>query len=530
MPSALANAVMAKLYDVLTNGDATVPKSDENFFTWCTPGIPVDVSDFEFLTQGLTGVVKRQAAQDLAAAAGGGAPAGAGGDSPPPAPPPLTPAQLDQLRAADTARVYMQAENLARIVDFIPDLSKLNNEQFAKFNVQNNNGTLSDVYDQTLRMSQVMEHDLPQDVKQKIDKARAAMVSTTKKTNWDGTVTEVTGPSQLVHDYNDKMATYMSAALEYNTHRIDALTANDPHAVQDWAINANIYRLKVKAAMDDWIANGYKNDYEQIAAFIDQVQARDMSLLKAQYKDDLEKARLTGLASGSDFFFTSLVPGSFATSTGWTRFGFSSGDYSSRSSSSFSYDQWSASAGGGFLGIFGGQGSASSTDSRSEYHGSFNSDYFKLSFEICQVPIVRPWFKTAFLVSKTWRFDQSNPDVKGQLLSNGSAPPKGLLPAYPTSAVFVRKLSMAFGQSQGFSNFISQYRSSSGGGGGFVSFGPFFLGGSASHTSRQGYTNRDWGYSWDGQTMNVDGMQIVGFKCHVLPKSPSPDPSINAWI
>jgi len=52
-PSEIANAIMGKLYDVLTNGDATVPKSADNFFSWCTPGIPMEAADFQFLTQGL---------------------------------------------------------------------------------------------------------------------------------------------------------------------------------------------------------------------------------------------------------------------------------------------------------------------------------------------------------------------------------------------------------------------------------------------------------------------------------------------
>ena len=99
-PSDIANAIMGKLYDVLTNGDDTVPKSADNFFSWCTPGIPVEPSDFQFLTQGFTGVVKKPAADTLLAAAGGAGASGAGG-TPAPA---LTPAQLDQLRASDTAR------------------------------------------------------------------------------------------------------------------------------------------------------------------------------------------------------------------------------------------------------------------------------------------------------------------------------------------------------------------------------------------------------------------------------------------
>jgi hypothetical protein len=31
-PDVLANAIMGKLYNVLTNGDATVPPSTDNFF------------------------------------------------------------------------------------------------------------------------------------------------------------------------------------------------------------------------------------------------------------------------------------------------------------------------------------------------------------------------------------------------------------------------------------------------------------------------------------------------------------------
>lgn len=64
-PSVLANAILGKLLDVLTNGDDTVPKSTDNFFSWCTPGIPVDAEDFRFLSQGLSGVVTPQAAQNL---------------------------------------------------------------------------------------------------------------------------------------------------------------------------------------------------------------------------------------------------------------------------------------------------------------------------------------------------------------------------------------------------------------------------------------------------------------------------------
>lgn len=523
-PSVLANAIMGKLYNVLTNGDATVPASEDNFFSWNTPGTPVEPADLEFLTQGLTGIVKRPAAAALASPTGDGTTA---------APTPLTPEQLNQLMAQDTMRMYMQAESLSRLLDFVPDVAKLNNEQFTRMSVLNDDGSLSDVYDFTLRMSQVMKADLPDDTVKKIEKFRGLLQTTVKKKNLvtDEEV-ETTEPSPLQQAYFTKMAAYDDAALEYNARRIDAMTASDSRAVHDFAINANIYRNKVKAAMADWVANGYKEDFEAIAAFIEQVSRRDMSLLKQQLVDDLEKARLTSPISGSDFFFTSLIPGNFANSNGWTRFGFSAGDYEVHKSSQMSSSSWSASAGGGFLGIFGGSGSASGSQSHQEYHGTFDSSYTSMSFEIAQIPIARAWFRPAFLNSKAWRFDQNNVTTKNDKLSDGGSPPKGMMPAYPVTAIFVRKLALSFGESSSFSSFVADQRSSSAGGGGCLSIGPFFLGGSASHRSTSGSSQRDYGYRYENNTMYVDGMQLIGYKCHILPKSPDPDPAIPAanWI
>jgi len=79
MPHEIANAIMGKLYDVLTSGDETVPKSTDNFFSWCTPGIPMDPSDFQFLQQGFTGVVKRAAVDTMREAVGTGGTPAAGG-------------------------------------------------------------------------------------------------------------------------------------------------------------------------------------------------------------------------------------------------------------------------------------------------------------------------------------------------------------------------------------------------------------------------------------------------------------------
>ena len=527
-PSQLVSSVVAKLYDILANGDDTVPKSEDNFFTWCSPGIPVEVEDFEFLSQGLTGVVKKKWINEIVTA-GGSTPAPTEGSTGSQVE--LTPAFLDQLRGEDTARLYMQAENFARLVDFVPDVARADNEQFARLNIMNNEGSLSDIYRYILRMSQVMYSELPEETKQKIEKFHNLLnVTKTKKNLADESEMQVAEPSPLQQAYFEKMAAYETAALEYNSRRVDALTAADPRAVHYWALNANILRNKVRAAMNDWVANGYKNEYEQISSFIDQVTQRDMTLLKQEYRDDLEKARLTGFASGSDFFYTSLIPGNFARSSGWTEFTFSSGDIASYTSSNYSTRRWKTRAGGGFLGVFGGRGGASSSSSRTAYENSFNLDDFFLKFWICQVPIVRPWFKQGFLLSKTWRFDQNNTEAKDEIVSAGGNIPKGLMPAYPTTTIFIRDLKLRLGHSEGFRNFMAEHTSSSGGGGGYVHIGPFFAGGSYSQASTSGSTERNFGYSWDNQTMKVSGMQVIGFKCHINPKSPDPLSTTTTWV
>lgn len=520
-PSVLANSVMAKFYDILTNGDDTVPKSEDNFFSWSAPGVPVEEADFDFLSQGLTGVVKKPALDEMRTTDSEGNTTSQ---------PELTPDLLESLRAQDTARLYMQAEAFARLVDFVPDIAKGTNDQFKQLSVMNNEGSLSDRYEYILRMSQVMQSELPEATKKKIEKFRSLLSVTRTKINLiDDSETQVTEPSPLVQIYNEKLKAYEDAALQYNSHRIDALAASNAKAIHYWAINANILRNRVKGALNDWVSNGYKNDYEQIAAFIDQVMQRDMSLLKEQYRDDLAKAKLTGLASGSDFYYTSLVPGNFMRSSGWTEYSFSASDYNQHRDSSYRYNRSSTSGGGGFL-WFGGGGSASSSNSQQTSNIRFDSDYFGLKFKIAQVPIVRPWMKTAFLMSKTWRFDQTNPEAKGDIVSDGGNPAKGLIPAYPTSIIFIKDLELQMTKSSGFDQFHAQYQSSSASGGGYVSFGPFHLGGSHSRKSSSGERTSNYHYDSNTQTMKVPGAQIIGFKCHVLPKSPDPLSTITNWI
>ncbi|MBL8324217.1 MAG: hypothetical protein JNJ89_04585 [Rubrivivax sp.] len=505
VPQDLMNTMLGKIYDVIVNGDGTVvPKSEDNFFAWCTPGVPYEAKDFEFLTQGLTGIYKPRMIIN------------AEGKE---VTEPLTDEQREAEIAKDTSAMYMQAEQFARLVDLIPDASGID-DTHVRMNVKNNEGTLSDVYEEVLAFSQVANTELSAADKARIEKFRQLLQVEREKENLaTGEMVKVLEPSPLVKAYNDKMQAWMDAALEYNSARIDALTASTPRAVHNWALNANVLRSKVRFALNDWVANGYKLEFEGIAARIDQMSSRDLSLLKAQYKDALAKARLTGLTSGSDFFFTALAPSNFAQSRGWTRLSFTNKDYDYYSKKATS--SWGASGMANF-GLFhiggGAKGSRSQLDTKCDFSS------FELAFEICQVPIVRPWFKSNFLTSKTWRFAQGNEGFKTKFLSDGRQPPHrdSMMPAYPTSMIFVRNLRLSF---TNVSSVAQELESKIGGGGGF-GWGPFHIGGGY----QRGNQERTSRWHKDSQGITIEGLQCIGYKCHLLPKAPNPDPAITSWV
>jgi hypothetical protein len=96
--------------------------------------------------------------------------------------------------------------------------------------------------------------------------------------------------------------------------------------------------------------------------------------------------------------------------------------------------------------------------------------------------------------------------------------------------IFIRNLNLNFGKNAGFSSYLEKQHASSQGGGASFGFGPFSFGASASHFSKNRDKQSDSGFSHTDEGMKVPGMQIIGFKCHVLPKSPDPAPGIKEWV
>jgi hypothetical protein len=96
------------------------------------------------------------------------------------------------------------------------------------------------------------------------------------------------------------------------------------------------------------------------------------------------------------------------------------------------------------------------------------------------------------------------------------------MPAITTDCIFVKDLTLDFGESN--SAYESQSKKVSGSGG--VSYGPFHLGGRHSNQRDE----RSYEANWSKQGLKIDGMQLIGFLCYMLDKSPDPNPKVTDWI
>lgn len=500
----LLNGFLGKLYDELTMGDDQVMRSANDFFSWITPGIPYSADNFDFQERGFVpthlGVSGTEDQNE---------------DGEP------QDVDLEKLKrelGAEKLRMYIQAEDLAYLMDFIPDASGISDgDKRMNLNkkIWNPSDRLSDVYNFVLNQSEVVQTEVDETLQAKIDRVRRVLQTTKTVTDFDENFEEVkreiTVDSVVAVQYKEKKQVYDAAFQEYRNAQIRAMNGG-PEDVDFFALNERILRSKVRMAENDWHANGYKNLYERATSFLDQAASGDLNLLMQGYREDMDFSQISNPASpGSKFYFTKLVPSNFASSMqGWTQFSFSKKDYESHRDRRRT--TWGA--GGGFIGgLFNIGGSAEGEVTRISNDVKWES--LKIKFSIAQVPIMRSWFHSNLLSSRFWRFG-ANADIIGQgdLLSDGGMPPAGQMPAYPTTAIFIKDLEITFDTYSG--NYDALHSHISGRSG--LSWGPIHLGGSYSRSK----TTSDFESSRLHNGIKIDGMQLIGFRCHLLPKSPNP--------
>lgn len=479
----LMKALIAKLYATITGDDPAISIPRNKFVTWYLPGITFMPEDLRYCSTGLTGA-----------------------------------------RAEDIQQAYHQAFVLSTLFDHVPDTSNgFVTPEMQQGIFAGTGDRISSVYNDVLKYSRVLDRPLSATEEEKLKKFRDLLsVEVEEEDLITGEMRTTTRPGKLTIAYTNGLDNYQQVADELLDMKIDALaaTGDDPESrrrVYAWNEKSKYVKKRLAAAEMAWVTQGYKNEYEKIAAYIAQVTEKSLVLYKEDLKRKFENARLTSILDGdSDFFYTTLLPGNFAQSPGWTKFEFTESDYRTHANSQTT--KWGG--GGAFsFGIFSIGGSAGGT--RTTTSDDQTARNFSASFEFTQVPIARPWFEPGFFSMRSWTLDDHwNLTYDNQPVSDGTGQGNtGRLVAYPTSALFIRNLKI---RSSAWENHASTLASATQGGGG-VAIGPFMLGGRASTTAQ----SRDTHYHFNGDELSVDGMQLIGTIDAIIPRSPNLNPAIQ---
>lgn len=462
--------LIGALNSVFTGSEGKVSGDKDFRIVWCQPGIPFSAADFAFAE-----------------------------------------ANPNQILTAEQVRAFAKQQfNFAMAVDFIPDVTGVFDHDSQQALYRPTGIRLSTVFEQIMKASRVLNGELSDLEKAKLEKFRKFLYTTEKNIVTDA---EVPKDGPVLQAYKDRYGKYLAAVREYRTKQALANSATGPAGVA--AVNEFIYlgpilESQVNAAFDDWVASGYYNEVRDIFAYIEQTTARSPRLIKDAILDRIRMATLKDVGTNSDYMAATVIPGNFASSNSWTTFQYNSSAWNS--TTEWASSSWSG--GGGInLGFWSAGGSAGGSNFRNNEDLEIRD--FRLSFSATQALITRPWFDPEFLATnRGWTLRQGAEWPYDDLVSDGGDPPNGRLPAYATVALFIKDLVI---ESEDFARHFSEHRESIsvGASGGW---GPFSFSGSYNRTS--GGTSIS--YQRDGARITVEGMQLVGFLCRLLPLTPNP--------
>jgi hypothetical protein len=309
----------------------------------------------------------------------------------------------------------------------------------------------------------------------------------------------ITDDGPMLKAYNEKLAAYLAAVLRCNGGRVAARGG----ARLDWAGNADRYRTQVESGMADWISVGYRNEVDQIDAYIDQATGRDLVHWRRALVDMLDGAVLQAGGQCRRFHHTVPVPSGFAGGDGWTRHTFT--HHAIDSGAHQEPRSWRAGGPLNFeLAAFGDGTAAPVSDG-----GTVES--FELHLELRPVLISRPWFYPPLLRNRGWTCDQQ--------LSDGGDPPAGSLIGYPSTILFARDIRI---ESADFAAAYARFARSVGDSAG-IGWGPFWLGG----RHRRGGRELQLAASVDARGVSIPELQIFGFVNQQLGKTPNPLPGLD---
>ncbi len=471
--SQMGDDFFALLSAIVNGGDDKVAADPNNFVSWCMPGLPFEAADFAFCAKGF----------------GGGA------------------------TAEEEKSLMQQAYAFATLIDFVPDPTAVYTDEHQDRVWRSSQARMSHMYGEIVRQSKVADVTLTEETLKELDRLRG-LLRTSRKNLIDGTETLVDSP--VVEAYDQYMQAYVTQRTAYNNKRIAAAAAQGPEgkaAFNDFTLNGELYQMQATNALRKWESAGYKNDVEGIYAKINDITGRSAKIWKQNLLDAYEDAKVKALGPGQEFFYTTLLPGNFATSQGWQQYTQTHEHKTEKARAE--QTSWKAEVGLKWK-FMGKAKAAGSSETASE---DVAVESFKLSFEFTQAVIARPFFFPEFFMHRGWTWEKGQGWMFDELPSDGGQPPKGLFIGYPTTVLMARNITI---ESSELATHLDTFKKSLEASGS-ASIGCFNLSGSYAKTE----SGRDFESTIDGNTIKVPGMQIIGFINRLIGKTPNPLPDLD---
>jgi hypothetical protein len=400
-------------------------------------------------------------------------------------------------------------------------------------------------------------------VQKQIDDARKVLFQLDEEGN-------IVGKSRLYKNYITNAEAYAQAKTDYAVAQAMALA--NPAMAASWPLMSSGYQQKVENAYDTLKTEGA----EQVERSLDILESVGINMqnhMIAKGREIFDVWNLSGLSGVADKTpYSYISPAGWcdpdADDLGWETLTVSHKDYRSRSSfhsssfadSRFRSDQ-SSSGGGGGGGIFGFGGYGASTSSSTSWSNSYRSQSgtsyqfhndaknlsITISYALCTIN--RPWLLGDLFYLRNW-YLVGNPKnaISDGTIAGQVKDAKPLMPMIPVQFLVVRNVKIhatsadwgrdgqTWQQMQSDSRLQSSSSSSAGGGG--FSLGFINIGGGGSHS--EGHTSSsfsnsqsasgrsNYGWSFEGGTLEIKGAQIVAFLSEIVPATaPVSDPGLG---
>jgi hypothetical protein len=396
----LLNALLQKLAIVVMGPDSinNLKVPEGYFISFCTPGIAVDQSDFDF------GFVAPEANKTSAAA------------------------------------------DFSSVANTVPPPQ-------GRWMASDNK--LDDVYGMILRDSIFPTVQLSAQEKKSLQAARDLLIHDVQTIDpANGGVVTRPADTPLFEAYKEREAIYLNAAADYRSLQVNFLYSDDPKAKTEWALKGPIFEKRLRAAYNSWVP--VKDQVEKALAIIDTIGARGPELYWSGLKQRFERSKFS-TPEGDQYYLTKYFPGKFWDDShkgGWLKFTFGYNEVHEINESS------SMNVGGGgsvSVGLWSIGASASYAEQREFFKADIANTALQVSLTV--VPIRRSWFDASILKSRGWKFD---PNINQNVLSDGGTPPKGLLPAYATAMILARDMKLSTDMSSEQNEHVATQFSASG--------------------------------------------------------------------